>query len=84
MTTRQLTVRIPDDLVDYADGLVADGTVKDRTAVFVEALRRMHAEDKRAREIAILMDMAKNPDPELEEFNEWANRPGARAWSDLD
>jgi Arc/MetJ-type ribon-helix-helix transcriptional regulator len=84
MTTVQITIRVPEDLVSYADQLVAEGAVQNRTAAVVEALRQMRKQREDEREVDILKEMAGNPDPELEGFNRWAWQQGQQAWADLD
>jgi Arc/MetJ-type ribon-helix-helix transcriptional regulator len=61
--TKQIAVRLPDDLVDFVDQVVGTGRQRSRAAVVTSALererRRMHA----ARDAEILA--ASGPDPEL-------------------
>lgn len=38
--SKQIAVRLPDEVVDYLDGLVADGTVDSRAAAVKTALER--------------------------------------------
>jgi metal-responsive CopG/Arc/MetJ family transcriptional regulator len=84
MSTTQIAVRIPDDLLDYVDKLVADGDAKNRAAFVIAALKHERQLREDEREIEILKRVAHKPDPELEEFNAWAWQNAAQAWADLD
>lgn len=52
--TKQITVRLPDDLVDFVDGLVSDGDAKSRAAVVTLALERERRRAMAARDAEIL------------------------------
>jgi Arc/MetJ-type ribon-helix-helix transcriptional regulator len=84
MSTTQIAVRIPDDLLDYVDKLVADGAAKSRAAFVIAALKHEQQLREDEREIEILKRIAHEPDPELEEFNTWARQSAAQSWADLD
>jgi len=64
--TTQITVRLPDELVEFVDALVADGVVKSRA----EAVHRALARDRRHRlaldDVEILR--REGADPDLEAF----------------
>lgn len=50
--TTQIAVRLPDDIVEYVDQLVASGVAASRAAVVIRALerdRRRHAAEQDAR-----------------------------------
>jgi Arc/MetJ-type ribon-helix-helix transcriptional regulator len=68
--SKQIAVRLSDDLVDFVDHVVGTGRQRSRAAVVTSALererRRMHA----ARDAEILA--ALGPDPELAGLAEYA------------
>lgn len=73
MSTIQITVRLPDDLVEFIDRFD-----KSRAAVVTDALR--HLQDEQ--DLAIL---ASTPDPFGDpETQEAMRQSAADAWSDLD
>lgn len=68
--TRQIAVRLPDDLVDYIDGLVADGQAKSRAAVVTRALTR--EQRRAAAERDALIYAQGPPDDEFADMAEYA------------
>jgi Arc/MetJ-type ribon-helix-helix transcriptional regulator len=52
--TKQITVRLADDLVDYIDQRVADGKASSRAAVVAEAVDRARRRQIAERDAAIL------------------------------
>lgn len=50
----QIAVRLPEDLVEFIDRLVADGRATSRAAVVSQALRRERRRERAARDAAIL------------------------------
>ena len=76
--TKQIAVRLPDEVVDYLDELVRDGVVESRAAAVKVALER----DRRRRlaEADILIIQKGGPDG-LEGWAEYAKRV---AFTDLD
>ncbi|MDQ3676423.1 MAG: antitoxin [Actinomycetota bacterium] len=52
--SKQIAVRLPEDLVDFVDGLVADGTANSRAVVVARALERERRRSIAARDAAIL------------------------------
>jgi Arc/MetJ-type ribon-helix-helix transcriptional regulator len=61
----QIAVRLPDDLVQFIDELVAAGRAPSRAAVVGQALRRERRREVAARDAAIL---AAGPDDDHEEL----------------
>ena len=61
--TKQIAVRLPDELVDFVDGLVRAGAGRSRAAVVSRALERERRRAVAARDAEILA--ASGPDPEL-------------------
>jgi Arc/MetJ-type ribon-helix-helix transcriptional regulator len=61
--SKQIAVRLPDDLVDFVDELVAAGTERSRAAVVSRALERERRRAIAARDAEILARTG--PDPEL-------------------
>ena len=61
--TKQIAVRLPDDLVDFVDQVVGTGRQRSRAAVVTSALERERRRTRAARDAEILA--ASGPDPEL-------------------
>jgi Arc/MetJ-type ribon-helix-helix transcriptional regulator len=61
--TKQIAVRLPDELVDFVDGLVEAGSGRSRAAVVTRALERERRRAIAARDAKILA--ASGPDPDL-------------------
>jgi Arc/MetJ-type ribon-helix-helix transcriptional regulator len=68
--SKQIAVRLPDDLVDYVDEIVNNGTQRSRAAVVTQALERQRRRTVAARDAEILA--ARGPDPELSGLAEHA------------
>lgn len=77
--TTQITVRLPDDLVDFVDRLVADGQASSRAIVVARALERARRQEQAARDAAILARA--EADDDLDGLAEFARRT---ALNDLD
>jgi Arc/MetJ-type ribon-helix-helix transcriptional regulator len=60
--TRQIAVRLPDDIVDFVDGLVRDGSANSRAAVVTRALQRERRRAIAAHDAAILANAGADPD----------------------
>lgn len=52
--TKQIAVRLPDDIVEFVDSLVSDGQAKSRAVVVGRALERERRREVAARDAAIL------------------------------
>lgn len=61
--SRQIAVRLPDDLVEFVDELVEAGAGRSRAAVLAGVLDRERRRTLAARDAAILA--SSGPDPEL-------------------
>jgi Arc/MetJ-type ribon-helix-helix transcriptional regulator len=61
--SKQIAVRLPDDLVQYVDDVVHSGQGRSRAAVVVQALERERRRAMAARDAEILSRTG--PDPEL-------------------
>ena len=61
--SKQIAVRLPDELVEFVDGLVDAGAGRSRAAVVARALERERRRAIAARDAEILA--ASGPDPEL-------------------
>jgi Arc/MetJ-type ribon-helix-helix transcriptional regulator len=70
--SKQIAVRLPDDLVEFVDRLVSDGDAKSRAAVVTRALERERRRAVAARDAAILAQAG--PDPDMESLARWAAR----------
>ena len=68
--SRQIAVRLSDDLVDYVDEIVSSGAQRSRAAVVTQALERDRRRATAARDAQILA--ATGPDPELSGLAEHA------------
>jgi len=53
--TKQIAVRLPDDLVEFVDTLVSDGNARSRAAVVTRALERERRRTIAARDVEILI-----------------------------
>ena len=70
--SRQIAVRLPSDLVDFIDALVAAGQSPSRASVVARALERERRRVSTERDIAILM--ADGDDPDLLALAEYGTR----------
>ncbi len=61
--TKQIAVRLPDELVDFVDEIVDSGAGRSRAAVVTKALERERRRASAARDAEILARTG--PDPEL-------------------
>jgi Arc/MetJ-type ribon-helix-helix transcriptional regulator len=61
--SKQIAVRLPDDLVEFVDGLVDSGAGRSRAGVVTKALERERRRAVAARDAEILARTG--PDPEL-------------------
>lgn len=61
--SKQIAARLPDDLVDFVDSVVAAGEQRSRAAVVIRALERERRRTIAARDAEILA--AGGPDPDL-------------------
>ncbi len=68
--TRQIAVRLPDDLVDFVDEVVGSGKEGSRAAVVTRALERERRRMVAMRDAQILI--AAGPDPELDGLASYA------------
>lgn len=66
--SRQIALRLPDDIVDFVDGLVSDGTASSRAMVVKRALERERRRTIAARDAAILA--GRGDDPEMQPLAE--------------
>jgi len=60
--SKQIAVRLPDDLVAFVDGLVAAGRGTSRAAIVARALERERRREVAARDAAILATTPGDPD----------------------
>ena len=61
--SKQIAVRLPDDLVEFVDGIVGSGAERSRAAVVTRALERERRRVVAAHDAEILARTG--PDPEL-------------------
>ncbi|MDO8211014.1 YlcI/YnfO family protein [Conexibacter sp. CPCC 206217] len=76
--SKQIAVRLPDELVDFVDEMVGSGAERSRAAVVIRALERERRRAVAARDAEILAESG--PDPELAGLADYA----AGLPSDLD
>jgi len=60
--SKQIAVRLPDDIVDFVDGLVGQGKATSRAAVVTRVLERERRRAVAARDAAILARAGEDPD----------------------
>ncbi|MGI8593245.1 MAG: antitoxin [Solirubrobacteraceae bacterium] len=60
--TRQIAVRLPDDIVDFVDELVSQGQAKSRAVVVSRALERERRRAVASRDATILAQAGGDPD----------------------
>lgn len=68
--SKQIAVRLPDDLVAFVDDMVDSGFERSRAAVVTRALKRERRRVTAARDAEILA--RSGPDPQLEGLAEYA------------
>jgi Arc/MetJ-type ribon-helix-helix transcriptional regulator len=68
--SRQIAVRLPDDIVDFVDAVVAAGAERSRATVVTRALERERRRVIAARDAEILAQSG--PDPELAGLAEYS------------
>jgi len=70
--SKQIAVRLPDDLVEFIDQLVEHGAASSRAAVVARAVDRERRRQIAARDAAIL---ARSPgDPDVDSLTQYAAR----------
>lgn len=70
--TKQITVRLPDDQVDFLDQEVSSGHAASRATAISRALRREQRRRRAERDLHVLLESG--DDPELAGLHEWAAR----------
>ena len=60
--SKQIAVRLPEDLMDFVDQVVSKGMAPSRAAVVVRALEREQRRQVAARDIEILTSVGDDPD----------------------
>ncbi len=70
--TKQIAVRLPDDLVEFIDQLVDHGQAASRAVVVARAVDRERRREVAARDAAILSQAGRDPD--LDRLAEYAAR----------
>jgi Arc/MetJ-type ribon-helix-helix transcriptional regulator len=75
----QITVRLPDDQVDFLDAEVSAGHAPSRAAAIARALRREQRRRRAEQDLETVLAAGK--DPELTALQDWA---GHRTYPDLD
>jgi Arc/MetJ-type ribon-helix-helix transcriptional regulator len=72
--SRQVTVRLPDELVDFIDERIQCGKASGRAAVVIAALERERRRLVGERDAEILAQIAGDPYPDLAGLTEYASR----------
>ena len=70
--SKQIAVRLPDDLVDFLDELVASGDEISRASIVTRALKREKRRLGTLTDVEILKRLGE--DPELMQFAEYSSR----------
>jgi Arc/MetJ-type ribon-helix-helix transcriptional regulator len=60
--SKQIAVRLPEDLIDFVDQVVSEGMAPSRASVVVRALERERRRQVAARDIEILTSVGDDPD----------------------
>jgi Arc/MetJ-type ribon-helix-helix transcriptional regulator len=60
--SKQIAVRLPDELVDYLDGLVASGAASSRADAVTRAVLRERRRERAERDAAILAEQGEDED----------------------
>jgi Arc/MetJ-type ribon-helix-helix transcriptional regulator len=68
----QITVRLPDDQVEFIDQEVSDGHASSRAAAISRALRREQRRRRAERDLLIMLEFG--DDPDLAGLQEWTAR----------
>lgn len=68
----QITVRLPDDQVEFIDREVADGHAQSRAAAISRALRREERRRRAERDLLVMIESG--DDPDLVDLHDWAAR----------
>jgi Arc/MetJ-type ribon-helix-helix transcriptional regulator len=68
--SKQIAVRLPDELVEFVDGLVDSGAGRSRAGIVTKVLERERRRAIAARDVEILARTG--PDPELTGLAEYA------------
>jgi Arc/MetJ-type ribon-helix-helix transcriptional regulator len=77
--SKQITVRLPDELVEFMDRLVDDNKASSRASVVARAMERERRRDLAERDAAILAQYGEPAD-----LDGLAEHAGSTALSDLD
>ncbi len=68
--TRQIAVRLPDEIVDFIDQSVAEGRARSRAAVVARAVERERRRQLASRDVEILT--GRPPDDDLDDLARYA------------
>lgn len=84
--SRQITVRLPDEIVEFIDRLVDDKLAPSRATVVARAMERERRRDLAARDAAILAALSEDqgPDAGQDDLDELAGYAGSTPLTDLD
>jgi Arc/MetJ-type ribon-helix-helix transcriptional regulator len=72
--SKQIAVRLPDDLVEFLDQVVCDGDGSSRAAVVKRALERERRRRIAERDVAILIATADQDDDDMDSLARYASR----------
>ncbi|MGW1346469.1 ribbon-helix-helix domain-containing protein [Kribbella sp. NPDC002412] len=79
--SKQITVRLPDELVEFMDQLVAADKASSRATVVARAMERERRRELAARDLAIL---AEHDGDDLDDLDGLASAASGTVLSDLD
>lgn len=80
--SKQITVRLPDNLMEFVDQQVADGAASSRADLVARALRHEERRVLAIRDAEILR--REGEDPEIRDFMTWVSGHQRTRWKDLD
>jgi Arc/MetJ-type ribon-helix-helix transcriptional regulator len=80
--SKQITVRLPDEIVEFIDRLVDDKQAPSRATVVARAMERERRRDLAAKDAAILAALADTADSD--DLNDLATYAGSTPLADLD
>lgn len=73
--SKQIAVRLPEDLVEYLDGQVRVGAASSRAVAVARALGRERRRTRAAQDLAVLLGERDDEDPDrLDDLAEFARR----------
>jgi len=82
--SKQITVRLPDEIVEFIDRLVDDKQAPSRATVVARAVERERRRDLAAKDAAILAALSNDSSADSDDLNDLAAYAGSTPLADLD